>query len=74
MMKARFVSLVKENNGVLWQEEKAGSSLRYFPLVLKTQNNSENNRTGQGLMACSSVSPPLGENREQPVLDPQRLF
>jgi len=44
MMKARFVTLVKENNGTLWREEKAGSSLRYFSLVLKTQNNSENNK------------------------------
>ncbi|MGB9072739.1 MAG: AAA family ATPase [Terriglobales bacterium] len=31
MRKGRFVALVKENNGALWREEKAGSSLRYFP-------------------------------------------
>jgi hypothetical protein len=70
MMKARFVALVKENNGVLWREEKSGNSLRYFPSVLKTQNNAENNRTGQGTGNCSSVLSPLGENREQVPLDP----
>lgn len=72
MMKARFVGLVKDGNGTLWREEKDGSSLRYFPLVLKTQNNPENNRTGQGVGGCSPVLSPLGENREQPLLDPNR--
>ena len=70
MMKARFVALVKENNGTLWQEDKAGRSLNYFPSVLKTQNNSENNRTGQRGLGCSTVLSPLGENREQSLLDP----
>ena len=70
MMKARFVALLKQGNGTFWREEKEGSSLRYYPLVLKTQNNPENNRTGQGVRGCSPVLSPLGENREQPLLDP----
>jgi hypothetical protein len=70
MMKSHFVKLVKENNGSLWREEKSGNSLRYFPSVLKTQNNGENNRTGQGVRNCSSVLSPLGENREQFPSDP----
>jgi predicted ATP-dependent serine protease len=70
MMKARCVSLLKQGNGTLWREEKQGSSLRYFPLVLKTQNNSENNRTGQGIGSCSPVLSLKGENREQLPLDP----
>ena len=56
MMKARFVALVKENNGTLWREERSGSSLRYISLVLKTQNNSENNRTGRGELFVSHCS------------------
>jgi hypothetical protein len=38
MMKARFVALLKQGNGTLWREEKEGSSLRYFPPVLKGKN------------------------------------
>ena len=70
MMKARFVALVKENNGTLWREDKAGRSLSYFPLVLKTENNPENNRTGQGIGTCSTVLSLYRENREQSHLDP----
>jgi hypothetical protein len=56
MMKARFVALVKSNIGILWAEEKSGSSLRYIPTCSQTQNNSENNRTGQGVEAVSHCS------------------
>ena len=41
-------------------------------LVLKTQNNPENNRTGQGVAGCSPVLSLYGENREQPALDTDR--
>jgi hypothetical protein len=71
MMKSRFVALLKQGNGTLWREEKEGSSLRYFPLVLVTQNNPENNRTGQRVQGCSPVLSLYRENREQPVLDPR---
>ena len=71
MMKSRFIALVKENAVTLWREEKDGSSLRYASLVLKTQNNQENNRTGQGLGGCSPVLSLYRENREQPPLDPR---
>ena len=74
MMKARFVSLVKSNIGILWTEEKSGSSLRYIPTCSQPQNNSENNRTGQGVASCSSVLTSLGENREQVAPDPCELF
>lgn len=86
MMKARFVSLVKANNGRMWKEEKTGNALRYFPTCSRNSEQAENNRTdpscsqdseqcennrkgqaGEGLFFCSLS---LGENREQPALDP----
>jgi hypothetical protein len=47
MMKARFVTLVKENNGSLWREEKFGNALRYFPICSQDLEQCENNRTGR---------------------------
>jgi hypothetical protein len=74
MMKSRLVSLLKEGRGTLWSEEKQGNSYRYIPIVLKSENRSENNRTGQGSGNCSSVLSPLGENREQVPFDPTSVL
>jgi hypothetical protein len=74
MMKSRLVNLLKEGRGTLWLEEKQGNSFRYIPIVLKSENNPENNRTGQGPGNCSSVLSPLGENREQVPLDPTSVL
>jgi archaellum biogenesis ATPase FlaH len=74
MMKARFVSLVKSNIGILWTEEKSRSSLRYLPTCSQTKNNSENNRTGQGVPSCSVVLTSLGENNRTARPRPGELF
>lgn len=63
IMKARFVRLLKEGRGTHWTESKDGTSLKYYPLVLCSQNNPEQqNRSNEG---CSTVLSSLEENREQ---------
>lgn len=59
MMKARLVALLKDGNGIFWREERNGRSIRYFSTVLKSENRSENNRTGvpsQGVGSCSRTA------------------
>ena len=56
MKKVRFLALVKSNIGVLWTEEKSGSSLRYLPTCSQTGNNSGNKGTGQEVLAVSHCS------------------
>ncbi|HTT23630.1 MAG TPA: AAA family ATPase [Candidatus Sulfotelmatobacter sp.] len=74
MMKQRFVTLVKNNIGILWTEEKRGAALCYFPTCSQTQNSPENSRTGQGESSCSPVLTALSENRRTACSRPDDLF
>ena len=68
MKKTRLIELLKAGKDSLWEEQKTGPSLRYFPVVPKTGNNLGNKGTGQGVGGCSPVPMLLDGNREQSPL------
>ncbi len=69
MMKKRFVDLIKENRGALWREVKDGNSLCYFPTCSHKRTAPRTTEQVKGFRVVLLFSP-LGENREQSLLDP----